>query len=288
MSLSDINGNRKAAERMSRAIINRSISHAYLLEGDRSIDKLGMAEDFVKAILCREREGDSCECCPSCNKINHGNHEDVIYLAAEGNSIKDEAVEELQSRLKKKPYVGDRNIVILQDADTMTLRAQNRLLKTLEEPAPGTVLILISENMENLTQTILSRCVIFKLNPFETLEYKNVLDGAILIADMLLDGKPFYQISGRLSEYTSSKETAFEFLDALESWYRDLAVCEYDSGNRLIFHTDRVEDIRKRSRLYQRCVIDRAVSAIEEAKNDLNRNLNISYTIKNMILKVIA
>ncbi|HYE66991.1 MAG TPA: hypothetical protein VEA58_00180 [Anaerovoracaceae bacterium] len=288
MSLRDINGNRKAAERMSRAIINRSISHAYLLEGDRSIDKLSLAEDFVKAILCKESEGDSCECCPSCNKINHGNHEDVIYLAAEGNSIKDEAVEELQSRLKKKPYVGDRNIVILQDADTMTLRAQNRLLKTLEEPAPGTVLILISENMENLAQTILSRCVIFKLNPFETLEYKNVLDGAILIADMLLDGKPFYQISRKLSEYTSSKETAFEFLDALESWYRDLAVCEYDPENRLIFHIDREEDIRKRSRLYQRSVIDRAVSAIEVAKNDLNRNLNISYTIKNMILKVIA
>ncbi len=288
MSLRDTKGNRKAAERMSRAIINRCISHAYLLEGDRSIDKLGLAEDFVKAILCRESEGDSCECCQSCNKISHGNHEDIIYLAAEGNSIKDEAVEELQSRLKKKPYVGDRNIVILQDADTMTLRAQNRLLKTLEEPAPGTVLILISENMENLTQTILSRCVIFKLNPYETLEYKNVLEGAILIADMLLDGKPFYEISGQLSEFTSGKETAFEFLDALESWYRDLAVCEYDSESRLIFHADRAAEVRKRSRLYQRSVIDRAVAAIEEARNDLNRNLNISYTIKNMILKMIA
>jgi len=288
MSLRDTKGNRKAAERMSRAIINRCISHAYLLEGDRSIDKLGLAEDFVKAILCKESEGDSCECCTSCNKINHGNHEDIIYLAAEGNSIKDEAVEELQSRLKKKPYVGDRNIVILQDADTMTLRAQNRLLKTLEEPAPGTVLILISENMENLTQTILSRCVIFKLNPYETLEYKNVLEGTIRIADMLLSGKPFYEISGQLSEFTSGKETAFEFLDALESWYRDLAVCEYDSQSRLIFHADRAEEVKKRSRLYQRSVIDRAVAAIEEARNDLNRNLNISYTIKNMILKMIA
>jgi len=101
MALRDTKGNRKTAERMSRAIINRSISHAYLLEGDRSIDKLALAESFVKAILCGEDEGDSCECCSSCSKISHGNHEDVIYLAAEGNSIKDEAVEELQSRLKK-------------------------------------------------------------------------------------------------------------------------------------------------------------------------------------------
>lgn len=288
MSLRDIKGNRKVVERMSRAIASRSISHAYLLEGDRTIDKLGLAENFVKAILCKDGEGDSCECCPTCHKINHGNHEDLIYLAAEGNSIKDEAVEELQARLKKKPYVGDRNIVIIQDADTMTLRAQNRLLKTLEEPTAGTVMILLSENIENLTQTILSRCVIYKLNPFETMEYKNVLDGAILIADMLLEGEPFYEISAKLADYTAGRDVAFEFLDAMESWYRDLAVCEYDPESQMIFHTSRAGDIRKRSRLYQRGALDKAVAAIEEAKNDLSRNLNINYTIKNMILKMIA
>ncbi len=288
MSLKDTRGNGKVVERMIRGIKNRSISHAYLLEGNSSIDKLALAENFVKAILCKEGEGDSCECCSSCNKLNHGNHEDVIYLAAEGNSIKDEAVEELQSRLKKKPYVGDRNIVILRDADTMTLRAQNRLLKTLEEPAPGTVLILLSDNMENLTQTILSRCVIFKLNPYETMDYKNPLERAILIADMVLDRKPFYEIARQLADDTTGKDAAFELLDALEIWYRDLAICEYDSHHQLICHTDKIDELKRRSRLYQRSAVDKAVAAIEEARNDLNRNLNISYTIKNMILKMIA
>jgi len=286
MSLKDTKGNRKVTARMSRAIVNRSISHAYLLEGDSSIDKLGLAENFVKAILCGSGEGDSCDCCISCNKIDHGNHEDVVYLAAEGNSIKDEAVEELQGRLKKKPYVGDRNIAILQDADTMTLRAQNRLLKTLEEPAPGTVLILLSENMENLAQTILSRCVIFKLNAYELPEYNDVLDGAVEIADMLLDGKPFYAVSGRISEYTANRDAAFAFLDALEGWYRDLAICEYDAQNQMLFHADRAGEIRRRSRLYQRGAVDRAVAAVEEARNDLKRNLNIGYTLRNMILKL--
>jgi replication-associated recombination protein RarA len=288
MSFKEIKGNRKTVERMSRAIMSRNINHAYLLEGDRTIDKLALAENFVKAILCRDGGGDSCGGCPSCVKISHGNHEDVIYLAAEGNSIKDEAVEGLQSRLKKKPYVGDRNIAVIQDADTMTLRAQNRLLKTLEEPAPGTVIVLLSENMENLTQTILSRCVIFRLNPFETPEYEDVLEGAVQIADMVLAGKPFYEIVPRLAEYTAGREAALEFLDAMESWYRDLAVCGYDSQNRLVFHPDRAEELRKRSRLYQRSALDSAVSAIEEAKNDLNRNLNTSYTMKKMILKIIA
>lgn len=288
MSFKDIKGNRKVVERMSRAVASRSISHAYLLEGDRSVDKLGLAENFVKAILCRESEGDCCESCPSCTKINHGNHEDVICLAAEGGSIKDEAVEELQSRLKKKPFAGDRNIVILQNADTMTLRAQNRLLKTLEEPAPGTVMILLSENMENLAKTILSRCVIFKLNLFGTAEYEDILDGAVEIADMMLSGKPFYEISGRLAGFTESRDAAFEFLDAMESWYRDLAICEYDPTGEMIFHADRIEALRKRSGLYPGNAVERAVAAIEEARNDLNRNLNIGYTIKNMILKMIV
>ncbi|MBP6492598.1 MAG: hypothetical protein KA282_06440 [Clostridia bacterium] len=288
MSFKEITGNQKVVERMTQAVINRSVSHAYLLEGDRSIDKLALAENFVKAILCGEIIGDSCDNCPTCHKINHKNHEDLIYVCADGNSIKDEAIEELQSRIKKKPYVGERNIVIIQDADTMTLRAQNRLLKTLEEPAPGTVLILLSENIENLTQTILSRCVIYKLNPYETMEYDNVLDGAVRIADMLLDGRPFYEISNQLSEFTVNKDTAYEFLDALESWYRDLAISEYDAETEMIFHNDRIAEIRKRSRLYPKTVIERSVAGIEEARNDLNRNLNINYTIKNMILKMIA
>ena len=79
------------------------------------------------------------------------NHEDIFYVRKDGNSIKDENMSALQERLKNKP-LGERNIAIVEDADTMTLRAQNRILKTLEEPPSGTVIILLSENTE-------SRCV---------------------------------------------------------------------------------------------------------------------------------
>lgn len=286
MALRDYKGNKNIVERMSRSVKNRSISHAYLLEGDRTIDKLGLAESFIKAILCKEGDGDSCDSCPTCRKISHGNHEDVIYVEVDGSSIKDEAIEELQSRIKKKPYESNRNIVIIKDADTMTLRAQNRLLKTLEEPNPGTVMILLSENTENLVQTILSRCVIFKLNSFGTPEYKNVLEGAIIIAGMLLSKRPFYEVSGKISEFTASRELARELLDAMETWCRDLAVYRYDPKSQIIFHKDRIDEIRDKSRLYPSSLIHQAVTALEEARSDLDRNLNVGYTLKNMILKI--
>lgn len=288
MSLKDIEGNDGVIERLIMAVKNGNISHAYIFEGQAHINKTEIANNFVKAILCENDIGDSCEACISCKKINHGNHEDIIYLIPEGSSIKDEAIEELQCRIKKKPYVGDRNLVIIQNADTITLRAQNRLLKTLEEPATGTVLILLSENIENLTQTILSRCVIYRLSTFHSPNYGSTLEGAITIADMLLEGRYFYEICNKLTEFTKTKETAYEFLDALEGWYRDLVICEYDQVENIVFNLDKLVEIERKSRLYKKTSIYRAIECIEDTRSDLNRNMNISYSLKSMILKIIA
>ena len=63
--------------------------------------------------------------------------------------------------------MGDRNIAVIKDADTLTVRAQNRLLKTLEEPFEGTVIMLLSENRENLLDTIKSRCIMYRLEDTE-------------------------------------------------------------------------------------------------------------------------
>ncbi|MBR0600568.1 ATP-binding protein [Sinanaerobacter chloroacetimidivorans] len=286
MSLREIQGNEKVIERLCQSLNSGNISHAYIFEGDAGIDKFSLAENFVKALLCSGESDDSCEVCPSCNKINHGNHEDVILLKAEGSSIKDESIEELQSRLKKKPYVGDRTIVIMQDADTMTVRAQNRLLKTLEEPFPGTVMILLSDNLENLAQTILSRCVIYKLKPYDSPNYEDIMEATAEVGELLLKNKPFYIVSKKVMEMSSTREAAAVFLDLLERWFRDLALCKYDRN--IVTLSQLKEDLLKKSRLYPETDIHKAIACIEEAKNDLNRNFNISYTLKSMILKISA
>jgi len=288
MSLKNLKCQRNIIDRLIASVKSSSISHAYIFEGDNSINKLELAMNFIKAILCEGQSGDSCEVCHCCNKINHGNYEDIISIEADGNSIKDEVIEDLQTRIKKKPYAGDRNMVIIQDADNMTLRAQNRLLKTLEEPTAGTVIILLSENIENLTQTILSRCIVYRVNNYLTINYEQTLEGAISIADMLLEGKAFHNICNKLTEFTATKEVAYEFLDALETWYRDLAVIEYDQVGKIIKNVDKLVDIEKRRKLYKKAGIHHAVKCIEEARYDLNKNINIGYSLKSMILKIIA
>lgn len=285
MALKDIKGNKRVIQRLLQSVENETISHAYVFEADNSVDKLTFAQNFIKAVLCQEQGSDACDQCISCRKVDHGNHEDVIYVCAEGNSIKDEVVEEIQGRLKKKPYVGDRNIVIVDNADTMTLRAQNRFLKTLEEPAPGTLILLLSENVENLVKTILSRCVVFHLNANTTEGFLEFREGANKIGELLIKGRPFYQIIKEMEPFTENREKAYRFLDALEGWFRDLMIAPYDEQKNLLIQNQEIEEFRKKRKMYQPEKIYHTIETIERAKQELRQNINISYALKHMVLE---
>ncbi len=268
MNLKGFEGNEKLIQRLIATINNETISHAYIFEGEAALDKTAFAKAFVKAILCEERPGEGCDSCSVCRKIEHDNYEDLIYVAADGKSIKDEAIERLQERLKVKPY-GKRNIAIICDADTMTLRAQNRLLKTLEEPAKGTVLILLSENIENLTNTILSRCVKFRLNYYGRENYEGMLDKAGEVAELLMRGAPFYQRKEAVAEILKDDNKVMAFLDALEKVYRDFLIIPSEKG-----------------RLYKKSQIYANVSLIEETRRQLLKGVSKSYAIKDLMIKI--
>ncbi|MGN1144596.1 MAG: hypothetical protein ACI4SU_08505, partial [Anaerovoracaceae bacterium] len=185
MSLNNWKADEKLVTRITGSILAGNVFHAYIIEGDTCVDKLAFAKDMVKAILCTERPGVGCGSCISCRKIDHGNYEDLYFIESDGLSVKDEPVFALQEKLKRKPTAGDRNLAIIKDADTMTTRAQNRLLKTLEEPPEGTVIFLLSENKDNLLETIRSRCVTYRLNSLETDLQAGAMEGASAILEGL-------------------------------------------------------------------------------------------------------
>ncbi|WP_206458772.1 DNA polymerase III subunit [Anaerovorax sp. IOR16] len=287
MALQDIKGNEKVIRRLLQSIKNETISHAYIFEADGCMDKLKFAQNFIKAVLCKQPGMDACDQCISCQKIDHDNHEDVIYVCADGSSIKDEAIEGLQSQLKKKPYVGDRNVVIVEDADTMTLRAQNRFLKTLEEPALGTIIILLSENIENLVKTILSRCVVIHLNSDDIGEFLEYREGAGSIGESLLKGSPFYKIVKAMEPFIENREKAYLFLDALEGWFRDLMLAPYDHQQTLLIDKQRVEEFKLMHQMYDKNRIYYIIDAIEATRQELKKNINVSYALKHMVLETL-
>ena len=265
MSLERFRANEKLTSRIGAAIRAGKVFHAYMIEGDSLADKEGFALEFCKAILCAQKPGIGCDACASCRKIDHGNCEDLYVVEADGISVKDEQIEKLQAELQKKP-LGPRNLAIIKDADTMTKRAQNRLLKTLEEPYEGTVIFLLSENRENLLDTIRSRCVIYRLEPDG--RDREAGEAAEEIFAAVREGKSFFRRRELVSKYVKSREDAFALLDGLERLYGRLLIRE--AGLKDAYGED----------------VGAAVALIEEARRDLLFKVNYQYAIKNLMLKI--
>ena len=268
MSLGRFRENNRMTERLAESIRNGRVFHAYIIEGDRLADKEGFALEFCKAIVCQQAPGLGCDSCPACRKLEHGNYEDLHIVEADGMSVKDEQIEELQEKLRRKPF-GERNLAIIKDADTMTARAQNRLLKTLEEPYGAAVIMLLSENTENLLATIRSRCVTYRLADEKTTAEMPGTEAAEAIFAALAEGAGFASLKSLLAEKMKSREDAFALLDGLERIYEAL-LTEKD----------------ERYRLYRKEKIMRSIELIEEARRDLLAKVNYQYALKNLLIKI--
>jgi len=264
MTLNDIKNNDLLIHRIRKLIESGNVSHAYIFEASKGVDKKLLADSFAKAIFCENQKGTGCNSCISCVKITNENHVDVIYAERDGTSVKDEAIETLQEKLKKKPFEGDRNIAIIEDADTMTTRAQNRLLKTLEEPFAGTIIILLAENAESLAETILSRCAMMRWEPFFIEDDGELLKESESILKTLLDGESFYVSSQKIANFFESRDEAYRLIDCMQM------LC----GKYL------------RENFYSKAMLSSAVMGIEEARQDLRRGMNVGYSLKSMIIKI--
>lgn len=266
MSLSKYKANKKLIDRISLGIKHARVFHVYIIEGDALSDKESFALDLCKAVVCIEMPGIGCDSCINCRKIDHDNYEDLYVVEADGMSVKDEQISKLQSELKKKP-VGERHLAIIKDADTMTARAQNRLLKTLEEPFEGTVIILLSENRENLLDTIRSRCVLYRLEDEKSDSSGN--EKAEAIFGVISEKQGFFKGKETLSASIKSREDALELLDGLERIYQRML--KWEDDRRTLFTKDE---------------IFRSIELIEEARRDLIFKVNYQYALKNLILKM--
>ena len=215
-----------AAGHMARAVKEGNIPHAYIIEGDSGFDKKGFAKAFFQAIVCRQMPGEGCGECAECRKIRDEIYEDMYVVSPEepkssksgqgASTIKDADLEELQAHLKTKPTAGEHNFALIERGDTMTRRAQTRFLKTLEEPPEGTVIVILSENIEELIPTIRSRCVSERLyeTDIKKLEIPPEVSG---IVSMIKEKDYFYKITDALTAAVKTREDAYGFLDSVET-----------------------------------------------------------------------
>ncbi len=263
-------------ESLTKAIRNNRLSHAYIIEGDELTDKLGFSYEFAKSIFCGNNPGIGCNECRSCRMINEKTYRDIYLIATDEKSVKDKDIEELQDRLGKLPLEdGGRNIAIIDNADTMTTRAQNRLLKSLEEPHPGTVIMLLSENSDMLLPTIRSRCQVIRLYDYgETEEGSESREIAKTLIDLSKRGRYFFEKKEILDMELKDKKTAIALLDGLEREFRDRLVKVASNSNPDSTLEEELAFCR------------RGIEAVERARKDLRYNVREKYSLGELMLRI--
>ena len=155
-----------AAERLAAQVAAGQIPHAWLLTGPRGSGKRGIAFALAAALVCERGPGAACGECSGCLRALRNRHPDVHHIQPEGVIIPVDVVREsVIPEAARSPFEASFKVFVIEDADRMNDAAQNALLKTLEEPQPDTIFVLVSDHEEEILETIRSRCRTERLEP---------------------------------------------------------------------------------------------------------------------------
>lgn len=322
----DIIGQEQIKKHLLEGIKKGNLSHAYIINGETGSGRRLLASALTKALLCENRtaEGDACGICKSCKQADSNNHPDVRFVTHEKASIGiDDIREQLINDITIKPYSSNHKVYIIPDSNKMTEQAQNALLKTIEEPPSYATILLLTENAENLLQTISSRCITLNTEPLRQEEIAQYLirnlqmepeqakiaagfcqgnvgkairfasseDFQEMKRDTLqllkrIDAMDITDIVTIIKELSLRKGKINEYLDLMLLWYRDVLMFKVTKDANLLLYRDEVKAISKQASVRNYADIEKIIKAIDKAKVRLSANVNFETAIELLLLTI--
>jgi len=310
---------------LKNSLLKGRVAHAYLFEGMRGTGKKDIGYLLAKSLFCHEPvEGyKPCENCSNCKRINHGNHPDLHFVEPDGLSIKKGQIHDLQEEFSKTGVESKKKLYMIVHADKMTTNAANSLLKFLEEPHAGTTAILITEQVQQILPTILSRCQIIGFTPLspKNLEKRLEENGvnpltAPVLAQLTNNLEEALEINQNdwfvqaqkivVKLYEVLRKNPLEAMVTLqEVWFPHFKEKEQiDRGLDLLLlifkdllyiqlgKKDHIVTLSERSRLEQYALqtsgrrLTEQMAAILEAKRKLHANMNPQLLMEELVLKL--
>jgi DNA polymerase-3 subunit delta' len=170
MSWQRVRGHDKLVQAFHRVVRRGRLAHAYLFAGPPGVGKRLFAGELAKALMCESPPGErleACDRCQSCHLVEAGTHPDFVAAGRPEDALEVpiDTIRELCRAFSLKSARGRGKVAILDDADDLNDAAANCFLKTLEEPPPRSVLILIGTNADRQLPTIVSRCQVIRFAP---------------------------------------------------------------------------------------------------------------------------
>jgi DNA polymerase III subunit delta' len=319
---SDIAGHAMQLATLRHALEQDRLHHAYVFVGPEGVGKRTLALSLAKAIHCSEATRDFCGGCASCLKIENKNHPDVRLIGplAGKKEISIEQVRALEKELNYHAFAGGKKIGIIDPAELMNFSAQNALLKTLEEPPSGSLLILITTSAGALLPTLLSRCLRLAFGPLPQRDVeRRLLDRRDMSAEQAraLASVSLGSLGRALSpdiqdlaekrqswiealtapadaaawaalaeELAKDRAETLQFLDWLAEWYRDLLVFHATQTTDQICNRDLLEKFRAQ---VENVTVSRALklrACALAASGRVRRNVNRRLALENLLVRI--
>lgn len=252
---------------LARAVAGQTLPHSLLFDGPEGVGKRTVAVLLAAAINCLEQtDGTACGACRACLRIVRGAHPDVIVVSPnDKGTITVDMARDVIDSASYRPFEGRRRVVIVDDADEMQPAAQNALLKTLEEPPPSSMFILVTSRVDALLVTVRSRCPRFRFGRLATgevarvLEARGVKDAVALAA--VSDGRVSRALAADTGELHEARHVALGVLQALGP--RPPATVRLAMAQRLI------EGPKKKGGANERDLLDRRLTAMAMLLRDV-------------------
>lgn len=307
----NIIGHKGIRKTLERSVFKDTLSHGHLIVGEDGIGKSLVAKELAMNILKKTVDRD---------------YADIIDFRRIGKSIGVDDIRNIIEEISKKPFEGDKKVIILHNGDDITIQGQNAFLKTIEEPPKGVYIIILCESDKNILDTIKSRCQIHKLNSLTDEEMKTYIkskfpyvdntkiktllafsEGVPGRVDNYMTNKSFKDIrelSLRILIDINSRDTNVvvnyskeinekykgffkDILDVILFYVRDIIVYKELSDENYILNQDVSESIKKLSFNMSFNKLNAIVRIINETRNNLDRNVNAVMTFDVMLMNML-
>lgn len=300
-------GYRTLINNFKNRCINNTLSHAHLIAGEDGIGKSKLANILAKLILNKELDRE---------------YVDIINYKINKSSFGVDDVRNIIEEVSKKPFEGEKKVIIIHEGNRLTIQAQNALLKTIEEPPIGVYIIILCESLELILDTIKSRCEIYKLTPLtkdELYEYirvkgfnfnDNEIESAIAFSEGIPGRIDRYFNDNDLKELRSKiiqlikklskndlqivleeeesliilKDNKEEVLNILSGFIRDILIYKEVENNSFIINGDKIQEINELTKEISFKKLNNMIKTIEEARRNIKSNVNWAMALRVMLM----
>ena len=293
-----------------------NLSHAYMVISPDTLALNNLFEIVACAVYCKD---DACLACTTCHRILHGNHADVKFINSDNKNLKVEDVESLIDDTGTRPFESDHKLYFVFSADKMNAAAQNKLLKTLEEPQKTVTIFLGVSRESAMLDTVKSRTKKITLDRFSQEEISSALkeegfpsdsaetaaacaDGMLGRAKEIAEDKSFAEnyaqtvnvfknlkkssdVASFLNEKVLDKERLPVFLDIASLIVRDMMAAKTDE--RLITNRRTAEEVKEMSREYSLLALSNILYLINEERKKLNVYVSSVGVAENLLLGIL-